>query len=346
MTNRSTGRVLEIACDESGSEGEKLIGGETDVFAHASVLLDVHSATECIEEIRNRIRSPALEYKSNHLLRTKHRPVLEWLLRPAGPIHGHAHVHLTDKAFFAVRKVIDLLDGGVSSTAGTGNHRAEAMVRTLFDDGRRAFGRERWEDFLGAFNDLLRVKNRQGVGTSVDAFFRMADALCLASPHGLLREIMELLRHARPRIDALRTELLDNPGTLPVLDPLIPAVRQAVAYWGAGGRPVAIVHDEQLSLTEGRIAQLKDSCRPRGRLASLRLVDSRSDPRVQVADFLAGVARKIASEELNHRGDAQLTALLRPYVDLFSIWGDDRSWSLLAPTFPSRPARVVSAADG
>lgn len=249
MTSRSTGQVLEIACDESGSEGEKLIGGETDVFAHASVRLDVQTATECIQEIRDRIRSPALEYKSNHLLRTKHRPVLEWLLLPAGPSHGHAHVHLTDKAFFAVRKVIDLLVGGVASTAGTGSRRAEVMARTLYGEGRRAFGRERWEDLLGAFNDLLRVKNRQGVGISVDSFFRMVDSLCLASGHGRLREIMELLRHARPRVDALRAKLLDNP---------------------------------------------------------------------------------IASEALNHRGDAQLTALLRPYVDLFSIWGDDRSWSLLA----------------
>lgn len=239
-------------------------------------------------------------------------------------------MHLTDKAFFAVGKVIDLLDGGVTSTAGTGSRRAEAMARTLYGEGRRAFGRERWEDLLGAFNDLLRVKNRQGVGLSVDSFFRMVDALCPASGHGRLREIMEQLRHARPRVDALRAKLLDNPGMLPVLDPLAPAVRQAVAYWGAGGRPVAVVHDEQLSLTVERITQLKESCSPRGQLASLRLVDSRSDPRVQVADFLAGVARKIASEELNHRGDAQLTALLRPYVDLFSIWGDDRSWSLLA----------------
>jgi hypothetical protein len=32
------------------------------------------------------------------------------------------------------------------------------------------------------------------------------------------------------------------------------------------------------------------------------------------------VARKIASEELNHRGDAELIAALRPYVDPFSIW--------------------------
>jgi hypothetical protein len=74
----------------------------------------------------------------------------------------------------------------------------------------------------------------------------------------------------------------------------------------------------------------------RGRLAGLTLVDSTVDPRVQVADILAGTARKIASDELNDRGDAELTALLRPYVDPHSIWGDDRSWALLEPPSSTR----------
>jgi hypothetical protein len=55
------------------------------------------------------------------------------------------------------------------------------------------------------------------------------------------------------------------------------------------------------------------------------------DPRVQIADFLAGVARKVASDELDGRGDAELVALLRTYVDPASVWGDDRSWSVLRP---------------
>jgi hypothetical protein len=61
----------------------------------------------------------------------------------------------------------------------------------------------------------------------------------------------------------------------------------------------------------------------RGALTGLRFVDSRTDPRVQVADFVAGVARKAASEVLDDRGDAGLTALLGPYPDPFSIWGAD-----------------------
>src|SRR6478752_4290291 len=34
-----TAVLLEVACDESGSEGEKLVGGSTDTFAHAHVHL-------------------------------------------------------------------------------------------------------------------------------------------------------------------------------------------------------------------------------------------------------------------------------------------------------------------
>jgi hypothetical protein len=58
----------------------------------------------------------------------------------------------------------------------------------------------------------------------------------------------------------------------------------------------------------------------RGRFIRFRQVDSRTDPRVQVADLLAGVARKVAADELLGRSDPDLTALLRPYVDPASRW--------------------------
>jgi hypothetical protein len=158
---------------------------------------------------------------------------------------------------------------------------------------------------------------------------------------------VDLLQQAGPRAASVRARLLDDPRTIPPLDPLVPAILRAVVYWGEGGAPVAIVHDQHTALTRERIGQLQELLSqpepvpahhpPTGRLASLRLVDSRSDSRVQVADFLAGVARRIASDELNDRGDETLTALLRPYVDAFSSWGDDRSWSVLGPRSSAQP---------
>jgi hypothetical protein len=43
--------VREIVCDESGSEGEKLIDTTTDVFAHASRSLDEDTAADCLTEL-------------------------------------------------------------------------------------------------------------------------------------------------------------------------------------------------------------------------------------------------------------------------------------------------------
>jgi hypothetical protein len=122
----------------------------------------------------------------------------------------------------------------------------------------------------------------------------------------------------------------------------MPAIVRAVDYWGEGWKPVAIVHDRQNTLPKERIAQLiaiasqSDDAAPghllSGRLVSLTLLDSFSQPRIQLADFLAGVARKIASDQLHDRDDTELTASLRPYLDSLSIWGDDRSWSRLSPS--------------
>jgi hypothetical protein len=293
---------LEVACDESGYEGEKLIGTTTDVFAHASVRLDPAAAARCVRELRERIRSPAEEYKANHLLREKHRPALEWLLRA---LPGEAHVYLMDKVFFVVATVIGLL---------VTDH-ADAIARIVYRDGPRVFGRRPWEEFLVSANNLMRT--RDVAAESVDAFDRVVGALRVDRTDGILERLAQV-----------------GP------DPLIPAIARAVAHWGAGGQPIVIVHDRQTTLSKARIARLVDSSH--GGLAELRLVDSRVDPRVQVADIVAGVARKIASDELNDRGDTVLTRLLRPYVDPSSIWGDDDSWYRLTglrpdPTAPRTP---------
>lgn len=344
------GQLLEIACDESGYEGEKLIGTTTDVFAHASVHLDTEPAVTCMQELRRRIRSPATEYKANHLLREKHRAILIWLLGPLGPLRGRASVYLIDKAFFVVGKVIDLLTDRVGPTIpgfGVGqNRQAAAMTAALYGESRCGLNPLLWEAFLAASNTVLRAKDSLAVRASLDSFFNAIDALRLDGSGVGTDEVLGLVERARCDPATLRARLLDNSAIMPPLDPLIPAIVHAVIRWGDGDSAVSIVHDRQNTLSAARIAQLKDlfsgpvpavlSHSARGRLASLTLVDSAVDPRVQVADILAGTARKIASDELNDRGDAELTALLRPYVDPHSIWGDDRSWALLEPTSSTR----------
>jgi hypothetical protein len=257
--------ALEIACDESGYEGEKLVGGVTDVFAHASVRMDEETAAECIAELRARIRSPATMYKAGHLLRSKHRSVLLWLLGSDGPLLGNAQVFLVDKTYFLSSRLVTFLGA-----------RPE-LNQFLYGAARRT---EEARAFLVAANDFLRVTFRED-----------------------------------PPVD-------------PPLDPLLPAIVRAVEHWSAAGRPVAIAHDRQTTLSAERVFRLRQLTAP-GSLAGLDLVDSFTHPRVQVADFLAGVARKIASDQLKGADDAEVSAVLRPYLDPESIWADEPSWSRL-----------------
>ncbi|WP_240529563.1 hypothetical protein [Streptomyces mangrovisoli] len=336
------GGAVEVGCDESGSDGENLLGGNTDVFAHASVRLTTEDAAACVQEARDRIRSPAEEYKANHLLREKHRAVLEWLLSPAGPLHGRAHVHLTDKAFLVVERTVGLLLGDDPSAAA---HPAPAAAPipgaalVLFRDGPRALGPQRWRGFLEAANRLLRVRVN-GVpapageaADRTDAFFRLVgEARALARAGTGLAEVLTRIGSARERWEATRVRLLAAPVPMPVLNPLFPAILRTAAHWGAGGRAVSLVHDRQNMLTPDRIAWIEESARREGiALAGFRLVHSRLDARVQVADFLAGIARSIASDALAGRGDPARTTLLRPYVGGSSLWADAPSWSRLGP---------------
>jgi hypothetical protein len=297
---------VEIACDESGYEGEKLIGGVTDVFAHAAVLLDENTAARCIKELRERIRSPATEYKANHVLRSKHRPVLIWLLGSSGPLFGQAQVQLVDKAYFLISRLVGLLTTADSSLAAD-----------LYAAGRSTGG-PGWNAFLATANNLLRAKDLPEATTPVESFYQALDALPLDG--------LDALKDSRPYADELRAGLFDDPRQIPPLDPLMPAIVRAIEYWGGTDRTVAIAHDRQTTLSPDRIGRLRQLT---GNLAELELVDSFSHPRVQVADFLAGVARKIASDQLKGTDDAELTTLLRPYVDPLSTWSEPSSWRRL-----------------
>lgn len=286
---------MEIACDESGYEGEKLIGTTTDVFAHASVRLDSDAAAECIQELRRRIRSPATHYKANHILREKHRKVLVWMLGESSPAFGNVHVFLIEKEFYVLSKIAAAL------LVADAPNRTEILYR----HGRQSYGSAAWHVFLLSCNEFMRGKQE------ADPFLSAARELGqLAAPPDLA-ETMNLLAHAIP------------PTQMPSIDPLLPAITQAVGYWGR----VSVAHDRQNMLRSERVSQLTGQLN--GQLTSFRLVNSFTDFRVQVADVMAGAARKLVTDELHGHADEELTALLRPYLDAQSIWGDEQSWKRL-----------------
>ncbi|MGO4598910.1 DUF3800 domain-containing protein [Terrabacter sp. 2RAF25] len=322
--------VVEVACDESGFSGTNLLDAATPVFTHASVDLGVDEAAALIDELRSGFPWPSSEFKSGQLLRgPRGRDSLEWLL---AALADRANVQVVDKEYFLATRVVDLFLAEPSYAAGTSlSQHLRPAALTLYRAGR-ARGAD-WDAFLAAFVDLVRTKRRRQPGQRVvDGFFRARDALA----EGLHPEAAAVLAGlTRTRTRAVLRRLDHDVSIPPPLEPLLPALADTVLFWSGGRRQVLVVHDEQSALTATRLRRLQQALAhhpawvgrpvepsaaadPPGTsaeqvspLAGVVTVDSRDDPRVQVADVLAGVARRSP--------DLESDPLLRPLLSPTSL---------------------------
>lgn len=317
------GAVVEIACDESGFSGTNLLDAANPLFTHASVDLGVDEAAALIVALRSRFRCSLTELKSGQFLRGPHRgAALEWLL---AALSGRAHVLLVDKEYFLVTRIVDLFLAEPSYAAGTRlTQDQRPAARTLYRAGR-AGGRE-WSVFLAAFVEVVRTKRRQHSGRSaVERFFQARDALAGVGLDGEAEAVLDGL--SRTRVGAVVTRLAHHdPAIPPPLEPMLPVLAETVLFWSGGRRRVLVIHDEQSALTAGRLRRLQQvltdgadwpaandndaGATPAGLslLAGLVAVDSRDDPRVQIADLVAGTARRSP----NIGSDRLLQPLLSP----------------------------------
>ena len=317
------GRV-EIACDESGFTGSNLVAGPDTLLAHASVHIDEQSADALVQQVRRQIRAPAGELKAAQLLRDRHRPVVTWLLSAESPLPNHSLVHLTETRSFVLARLADLLLGPepVNGTEAPGRSVvSRAAVYTLTRDGPRAFGADLWRQFLRVSANLLRTSRRWPPRQPVVEFLAVLDALPQSGVSVELTEVIMRLRAARPLIESRRMTYVEDLDRTPLREPLIPALTRTVLAWGSTDHDLSVVHDEQSALTRSRIADITAvfaRAYP-GRQLRVRRVDSRDDARVQVADVMAGLARRVISAQLAGRADHELSALLQPMIDPESI---------------------------
>ena len=260
-----------------------------------------------IAALRSGFRFSPNEFKSGQFLRgPAASEALEWFL---AALSGRAHVHLVDKEYFLVTRIVDLFLAEPSYAAGTRltqHHRPAALA--LYR-ARRSAGRD-WGVFLAAFVDLVRIKRRHRPDRrAVERFFQARDALVRDGLGAQAEGVLDGL--SRTRVRAVLTRLTNDDRSIPPpLEPMLPALAETVLFWSGGQRQVLVIHDEQSALTAGRLRRLQQvladgagpspaarrGCRrPAGvsPLAGLVMVDSRDDPRVQVADLLAGVARRL-----------------------------------------------------
>lgn len=300
------GTVLEIACDESGFSGANLLDAATPVITHASVDLSVDEALELIAALRSELRFPVNELKSGRFLRSPR--AVETLMWFVSALAGRAHVHVTDKEYFLVTRIVDLFLTEPSYAAGTRLTQSLRPAALTLYRARRSGG-SNWDDFLAAFVELVRAKRRPQPGRDVvERFFQARDALARSRLGAPAEGVLDGLTRDRVRAVVQRLNHGDR-SIPPPLEPMLPALAETVLFWSGGQRPVLVIHDEQSALTADRLRRLQrllaDSAGPPVRdahhdgappavaspLAGLVTVDSRDDPRIQVADLLAGMAR-------------------------------------------------------
>lgn len=288
------GAVVEIACDESGFSGSNLLDASTPLFTHAGVDLDVDEAADLIGELRSGLRWTHAELKSGPFLRDPRAGLgLRLLLER---LEGRAQVHVVDKELFLVTRIVDLFLAEPSYAAGTRLTQDQRPAALALHRAGRTSGRV-WTELLASFALLVRTKRRAQSGT-VARFLAACDALRDAGLDADARTVLDDLR--RPRVEAVVGRIHDDDRLIPPpLEPVLPALADTVLSWSDGRRRVLVVHDEQSALTAGRLLRLQQALgegAPVGGaspLAGLVSVDSRHDPRVQVADLLAGVARRV-----------------------------------------------------
>lgn len=331
---------VEVACDESGNEGENLFASGSTVFVHASTDLDAVTAAAIMDQVRADTRSQAPEIKSRTLLSPANEDVLLSLLQDPD-LRGRVSVHLTEKRFFLAGKFVDLIVEEVMHKRGVDilqDRRARDWAWLLYREAPAELG-PAWPALLEAFNGLTWRRPGMSKATETSAFFEALDA-ARAVATGRIAHILRLVHAGETQVFNLAREASDpTPGLLRSLDPIVAAVGQTARTWHErSNAEIQIVHDEAPAITAEFVAGLRVGLSaaataefgiPPVPLLGISTVDSKLEPRVQVADLFAGVGRACAQDALAGHPNERWIRALRPHLDDDSIWGDATSWFAL-----------------
>jgi len=326
--------ITQIACDESGSEGENLTNSQHSIFVHASVNLTVAEASAFMRELRGAVKSNAAELKSSTVLKEHHRPALLNAIGQSSVLTGRANIYLADKSFFVAGKMIDLLveeeahDHGIDLVTG-GEVRHLAVV--LYDRAPTALGEENWRSLLASFNDLIRAYKRAGsVQPSASVFIAELDRVRRLGSDSLVHDVLEMIWRAKGQ--AAQYEL--PPSTsLRNMEPMVPTLNAVAGTWRIrlGDVPFEFVADEHWALDPESMSFLLRVAKiplpvsngvelPGADLRAIHTVDSKKDPRVQVADILAGVGREAALLAVSGTLDDPLQTAIHEMYDFQGMW--------------------------
>lgn len=340
----STTPSTQIVCDESGNTGENVTGSQDAVFSEGSHDLTISEATKILDWVRAESGSKTDEVKWKSIRQDEH--LVHELFSQR--LHGRARFYLTEKSYFVVGKVVDLLLEEHAHRSGfdlytNGEARRRALL--LYRNGRRSLGDEMWTSLLGSFNSLMRrdsanQKRKAVPKTTVEEFFDQLDAARSRSTRRNVTEILHELVATRSVADEFVAELDPAQHLLPALDPIIPSIAETIRHWyyDKGKQRVDVLHDEGPVPSSAAMDALRDGLQTKGEfrliappvaVGTIATGNSANDVRLQLADLVAGFGAQSGRMALQGSLNEPLLSTVHDMILPSSIWGDDESAELL-----------------
>lgn len=348
--------MLTIACDESGAEGENIMGSRDPVFVHGSTSIPLDEAEAVLLKFRATTKTQAPEIKSRTALRQSNRDALIALLQDVGE---RGNIYLLDKQFFMSAKLVNTLIAEPAAQLGldmAGGGRGRMLASVLHARGPSSIGLERWNSLLTSFNDLIRLHAR--VDTSAPDpkhfFWALRSARSTCSDEDVT-EILNWMWQFREYVSNYGS--MDSRTRFREFDPIFGTLTSVALTWRIrlGDVPIEFLVDRYGSLDEATVEMIMKAATeplpvegvglPLGLLRSIRAVDSKEDSRVQIADILAGCGRAIST--LAGRGilHDELENVSREMLDCSGMWPDGSGLDALWDIAPPRYYRAWTAAN-
>ncbi len=318
--------MIEIAGDESGSDGENLADATHRFFTYGTNCLSTADAVDLVRGIRVSIGSSlkdiedARELKAGPLI-AKHPEVVAQVLRDS-PLVSQSSIYVADKWFFLAGKMVSLVIEEQAADMGIPIAAIERRLAVdLMDEVAPSIGEQLWGELMTTFNQVVRFYHpASGVSTSAVPFLRT------------LNQVRRSWNGKSPVVDFMwkaRLQILQyvQEYSAPIvryLEPMVPTLLAVSGEWSDRfpGSRVGLVADEQGALTpESRALLVAAAPVMKSRLVTVTTRKSHTDARIQVADLLAGSGRHAAQTLQDGRTD-RLTEAVIPLLDRNGMWSD------------------------
>lgn len=319
-----------VAFDEAGNTGEDLLNADQPVFSLASVGLPISTASALAVS-----QGSELHFRKARRSKSGRSAILHVLTDPALSRDTIRVVGL-HKQFSVVAKMVDLLVEPLAARASydlysEGTHLA--LSNLLFGTLPVVLGKDPWtrvlKDFVAMCREPTKELRRSFIQTlektALNADERTAGHLKLLAAGTALGEFGE--------------------SGIPDLDPAPPCLIALAHAWAADGAPFSILHDDRKELRRwepylaGYWQERKDPetfVLFNGRsityplpVKGLKMAASEADPRLQVADVVAGAAQMVLAAQIGVSPDPKFASTLREATSIMSWFVHGNVWPTL-----------------